>query len=352
MAKDYYDVLGVNKTASKDEIKKSFRDKAKKYHPDKGGDAQKFKEINEAYEVLSDDQKRSQYDQFGSAGPSYGGGANSSGFNTTGFSQDFGGFEDIFSTFFGQGRSGRGQSSSGRSSRGADMETEVHLSFEESVKGTVKHFSTKMYIECEACHGAGGKGSKSCPTCKGSGQVSQKFQTPFGVFSQATVCSTCSGEGKTFEEVCSHCHGQGRVEKKSNLEVKIPSGAAQGDILRVPGAGEAGARGGKKGDLYVHISVQSSQDFEREGINLISELPISVFDALLGGKFEVKTFWGKVELHVPENTRDADLLRIRGKGITKGSQIGDHIVKIRYVMPKKMTAKMREMLEQTKKEGR
>ena len=162
------------------------------------------------------------------------------------------------------------------------------------------------------------------------------------------MCSACDGEGKTFEEPCSHCHGQGRVEQKSTIDVSIPSGVSDGETLRVSGSGEAGMRGGRKGDLYVHIRVKPSREFIREGVNLISELPISVFDALLGGKFEVKTFWGKVDLHVLENTRDGDLLRIRGKGIVRGAQTGDHIVKIKYVMPKKLNAKMRALLEQAK----
>ncbi len=350
MSKDYYEVLGLSKGASKDEIKKAYRDQAKKHHPDRGGDEKEFKKIQEAYEVLSDDQKRSQYDQFGSAGPQFSG-ANGFGGGFSGFSQaDFGGFEDIFSSFFGGGMAGQARGRSQSKQRGSDLEVEVELDFDESMRGVQKTFSTKLYVECEACEGKGGKGEKNCGTCAGKGSVSQRFQTPFGAVAQQTVCPTCHGIGKEFETPCAKCGSEGRVEKKEKIEVDIPAGIVHGETLQLAGKGEVGRRGGSRGDLFVHVSVRPSAKFERRGVDLISQLEISVFDAIVGGAFEVETFWGKVDLKVPENTCDRQFLRIRGKGVKRGNQVGDHMVKIVYRMPKKVSKKLRELLEEAKKQ--
>lgn len=340
---NYYDLLGVSKTASKAEIKKAFRDKAKQHHPDKGGDEAKFKEINNAYDTLGDENKRSQYDQFGSEGPSMGGfgggGGGGGGFSA----QDFGGFEDIFSSFFGG--SGGGAQRTNQKSRGSDLEVEVTITFDEAVTGTKKTFNARNFEPCGDCDAKGGDGEKSCDMCGGSGSMVQNIQTPFGNVQQKRTCSKCHGAGKMFENVCKKCTGDGRVEKKTTIEVVIPSGIEHGTTLRVTGKGDAGKNGGGRGDLYVHVGVADSSKFDRRGLELLSAFSISVFDAILGGTFEVETFWGKVDLQVPENTRDGQVLRIKGKGIQSSGRVGDHLVRIEYIMPKKINGKIRKALE-------
>ena len=346
MSQKYYDLLGVSKSASKDEIKKAFRQKAKEHHPDKGGDEAKFKEINEAYEVLSDEGKKSNYDQFGEAGAQ--GGFGGGGFSGGGFdASSMGGFEDIFGSFFGGGGGG-GRRSSGPQ-KGADLEVSFDISFDEALKGASRSVPMTANVKCESCDAQGGKGVKTCDACNGTGSVRQQFKTPLGVVAQQVVCSVCSGEGKSFEEMCDKCHGEGRYEKRQDLEVNIPEGVDDGETLVMRGRGEAGRRGGKSGDIYVHIRVGGSKYFQRRGIDVLSTLEIPVVDALLGGTFSVKTFWGKVDLVVPENTSDRQVLRIRGKGVKRGGEEGDHMVTIRYVMPKKISKKVREKLEEVKK---
>ena len=340
---NYYDILGVSKTATKAEIKKAFREKAKKHHPDKGGDEAKFKEINNAYDTLGNENKKSQYDQFGSAGPNMGGFGGGGGASQGGFSaQDFGGFEDIFSNFFG-GQEGGGRQQT-QKSRGSDLEVEVNITFDEAVTGTKKTFSARNYEPCESCDSKGGDGQKNCDMCDGRGAMVQNIQTPFGNIQQKRTCSKCHGTGKMFENICKKCTGEGRVEKKTKIEVAIPAGIDHGTTLRVRGKGDAGKNGGTRGDLFVHVGVSDSSKFDRRGLDLLSDLEISVFDAILGGNFEVETFWGKVELNVPEKTRDGQVLRIKGKGIQSSGRVGDHLVKIEYVMPKKITSKMKEVL--------
>ena len=347
MAEDYYKILGVDKSASKAEIKKAFRKLAKKHHPDKGGDEETFKKINLAYETLSDDQKRAEYDQFGSAGPNMGGFGGSGGFSG-GFQQgnvNFDGFEDIFSSFFG-GAGARQHSRSSRNRQGADLEVEVEIPFEDALKGTTKKFKSSHYKRCEKCHGVGGEGMKTCEKCHGSGRISQQMRTPFGVIQQQTACPDCQGSGKTFEKVCSKCHGEGRYKDTTTITVKIPEGVRNGETLRVRGGGEAGIRGGESGDLFVHVRVKDSPKFERHGMDLYSVLEIPIFKALLGGKFVVETFWGKVELKIPELTRDGEKFKIRGKGVKRGGRQGDHIVQIKYKMPRRLTADMKGKLEE------
>lgn len=349
MAEDYYKILGVDKKASKADIKKAYRNLAKKHHPDKGGDAEKFKKISSAYDTLGDDKKRSQYDQFGSAGPNMGGfGGNSSGFSGGGFQSggnvNFDGFEDIFSSFFGGG--GGRQQSRRQNTRGADLEVEVKISFEESMNGVTKKFKSSHLKKCDKCDGAGGKGEKTCEQCQGTGKISQQMRTPFGVIQQQTTCPSCDGTGKNFAEKCSKCHGEGRHKETTTIAVEIPSGVQNGETLRVRGQGEAGIRGGQAGDLFVHIRVPDSAKFTRHGMNLYSVLDVPVFKALLGGEFMVKTFWGKVELKIPELSRDGEKFKIKGKGVKKNGVYGDHIVQIKYKMPKKITSSMRRKLEE------
>jgi molecular chaperone DnaJ len=351
MSQNYYELLGITKNASKQEIKKAFRAKAKEHHPDKGGDEAKFKEINQAYETLSDEQKRAYYDQFGSSAGMGGGGFSGGmgGFDFGGQAGEMGGFEDVFSSFFGFG--GRQSQSKTRKQKGADLEVEVLLTFDESINGVVKMFPAKIYETCEKCDGEGGFDKQECRTCHGSGQATQKFQTPFGVIQQKTTCSTCQGNGKLFKKICNKCKGEGRIEKKTKIEVKIPAGIAHGTTLRVRGKGDAGKNGGQNGDLFVHVQVRESNKFKRNRLNLMSELEISVFDAILGGIFEVETFWGKVDLKIPENTQDNQFLKISGKGVKTNSQVGDHLVQIKYKLPKKITKKLKEILEEAKKES-
>ena len=349
MSEDPYSILGVSKNATKAEIKKAFRDLSKKHHPDKGGDEARFQKISAAYNILSDDQKRAQFDQFGAAGgPSgFGGGGGFSG----GFSQaDFGDFEDIFSSFFGGGGGGRSSRGS-RAQRGADLEVSVVLDFDEAIKGVKKSFTSKNLEPCEKCKGEGGFDKKSCSKCNGSGSVSQRFQTPFGTVAQQTTCPECRGQGTSFSTRCSDCQGEGRIRQKKDIEIDIPAGISDGVTLRLSGKGEAGVRGGPRGDLYVHITVKPSNKFKRDGLNLITELEISVFDAILGGAYEIETFWGKVDLKVPENIRDRELLRIKGKGVDRDGDKGDHLVRINYKMPKKVSKKLREVLEEAKHES-
>ncbi len=351
MAKDFYDILGVSKDASKADIKKAFRKLSKEHHPDKGGDEAKFKEISEAYEILSDDQKRAQYDQFGSAGPGFGG-AGAGGFSGGGFSTaDFGDFEDIFSSFFGGGGGARrgGAGHRPQYTRGADLEVRVELKFEEAMKGIKKTFASRNLETCEECKGEGGFDQKTCSQCGGSGSVSQQFQTPFGQVAQQTACPGCKGRGKSFERTCSKCQGEGRVQQKKDVTIDIPAGVSDGETLRLSGQGEAGRHGGGHGDLYVHIFVEPSDEFHRRGDDILSTLDISVFDAILGGTFEIKTFWGKVDLKVPENTRDGQILRIKGKGVHRSGHKGDHLVKVEYEMPRKVSGKLKELLEEAKK---
>ncbi len=350
-----YETLGVSKSASKDEIKKAFRTKAKKHHPDKGGDAEAFKKINEAYETLSDDRKKAQYDQFGSMGGSAGGGAGGfGGFQGGNVDFDFGGmggaggFEDVFSSFFG-GVNNRTQQRN-TPQRGSDLEVDVTLDFDEAVKGISKTFPARRYESCHKCDTKGGEGQKTCSTCSGSGTMAQKFQTPFGVVQQQTTCGTCHGTGKTFETLCTGCKGDGRVENKSNIEVKIPAGLEDNTTLRMRGKGDAGKNGAGSGDLYIHIRVTPSKTFRRSGLNLESDLEVSIFDAILGTEVEVKTFWGKETITVPEKTEDGSIIKIVNQGIKRDGQSGDHLVKIKHVMPSKLSSKMRDLLEKVKKE--
>lgn len=347
MTNDPYNILGVEKTASEADIKKAYRAAAKKHHPDKGGNAEEFKKINEAYEILGDSKKRANYDQFGSAGNAGsqgfgGGGFHTSGFDTSGF--DFGGdMGDIFSSFFGGGSTaGHG----GRMNmRGADLEVEVILDFEDAMRGVIKKFSSTQFMSCEACKGKGGSGQKNCSTCSGSGRVSRQTRTPFGVIQQQGICPDCEGTGKTFDSKCSECSGEGRVRKSKKITIHIPEGVQTGETLRVRGDGEAGRKGGEAGDLFVHIRVKDSRTFERRGMDLLSELKLSPWEAMLGGMFPVETFWGKVKVEVSECTKDGTLMKIKGKGVKRSGRQGDHLVRIVYDMPKKLSKKEREALE-------
>ncbi|MBT3144761.1 molecular chaperone DnaJ [Neptunomonas phycophila] len=342
--KDYYDVLGVDRNASDQEIKKAFRRMAMKFHPDRNPDDKtsedKFKEVNEAYEVLSDAQKKAAYDQYGHAGvdPNMGGGGG--GFDG-GFSDVFG---DVFGDIFGGGGGGGRRSSV---QRGADLRYTMDLSLEEAVRGIEKTIKVPTLVGCETCDGSGakpGSSAKTCNTCGGMGQVRMQQ----GFFSVQQTCPTCRGEGKIISDPCNSCHGQGRVKKTKTLSVKIPAGVDTGDRIRLSGEGEAGSHGGPSGDLYVQVNVLEHPIFERDGRHLYCEVPISFVDAALGGELEVPTLDGRVKLKVPAETQTGKLFRLRGKGVApvRGGGAGDLMVRVAVETPVKLTSRQKELLKE------
>jgi len=369
MQKDYYNALGVDKNASKEEIKKAFHKQAHKYHPDKNkGDDKKFKEVNEAYQVLSDDQKRSRYDQFGSAdgGNGFGGfsaqGGPASGWD---FSQGFGGFSaqggpasgfdmgdlgDIFGDFFGGGM-GRGTRNA---RRGRDISTEIDLAFEESIFGVNRKILITKQSKCDICKGGGGKiGTKmnTCKTCGGNGQIREVRRSILGSFSTTKTCEVCLGVGKIPSEKCSNCHGAGVVRKQNEIDLNIPSGINNGEMLKMTGQGEE-IQSGHSGDLYIKVNVKTHPVFKRDGLNLTMDLPIKLTDALTGLVYNLKTLEGDtVEVKIPEGINHHELLRVRGKGVPSNRGRGDIILRIVVKMPSKLSRKSKELIEELKKEG-
>lgn len=358
--RDYYEVLGVDKTASEDELKKAFRKAAVKHHPDKeGGDEAKFKEVNEAYEVLKDKQKRQRYDQFGHAGvggAAGGGGGNPfegfdfGGFGGQGAHFDFGdgGLGDIFGQFFGGGASNQRT----RARRGNDVETVVRLEFEEAIFGVEKKLTLDMVDECSHCHGKRaepGHSMKSCETCKGSGQIPKVMNTMFGQIQQAVVCHTCEGRGQVPEKACTVCNGAGTQRHKQEITVKIPAGIDDGATIRLRERGEAIA-GGAKGDLYVHIRVKAHKKFTREGDIVLSEESISMVDAALGVEIDVETVDGSVRMKVPAGTQSGTDFKLSGHGVPHPGREsrGPHIVGIIVQTPTKLSKKQKELLMQFK----
>ena len=362
--KDYYKILGVDKKASKDEIKKAFYKLAHQHHPDKnGGDDKKFKEVNEAYQVLSDDKKRSHYDQFGTnpgatgygnGGFNYGGagfeGFDFSGFgNGQGFQFDFGDMGDFFDMFGG----GRG-SSRGRARRGEDLQVMVEISLAESYTGTSKKIIYNRHAKCDTCKGEGAKpGTKktNCKKCSGSGVVNTTKKTIFGVFQQQTVCPDCEGTGKIPEVKCSDCKGQGIKIKKEELNILIPEGTEDGEQLVLRSYGE-GVRGGESGDLYVIVRVQSDKKFLRKGLNLYTKIDLKLTDIILGNKITIKDVQNKdLEIEVPQNQNPKEQILVQGKGMKKGGRHGDLIVDINLNISKHISKKSKDLLEELKKEG-
>lgn len=350
--KDYYEVLGVDRNASEADIKKAFRKLARQYHPDVNpGDKKaeaKFKEINEAYEVLSDQQKRAQYDQFGHAafgqGGADGGAGGFGGFGGFG-GADFGGFGDIFDMFFG---GGGGQRRRGPA-KGADLRYNLEITFEEAAFGLEKDITIPRTEKCKKCQGSGaapGTSPKTCPKCKGTGQIQFTQSTPFGRFVQSTVCDECHGDGKVVDTPCPECSGSGLVRKMRQIHIKIPAGVDNGSRVRVTGEGEPGERGGPSGDLYVFIKVKPHKIFTREGNDVISEIKISFPQAALGDSVLVSTLDGKVELKIPEGTQSGTFFRLRNKGIpdVHGYGRGDHHVKVTVVTPNKLTDEQKKIL--------
>lgn len=347
--KDYYEVLGIQKGASDDEIKKAFRKLAIKYHPDKNqGDKeaeQKFKEINEAYQVLSDPEKRAHYDQFGTADPGAGFGAG--GFGGFDFS-DMGGFGDIFDTFFGGG--GSGSKRRNGPVRGNDIEYTLNLTFEEAIFGTEKEISITRSESCEECHGSGaapGTSAKTCPTCGGTGQVRVQRQTPLGSFVSTTTCDKCGGKGKIIESPCHTCHGKGSVRKNRKITVKVPAGVDTGNVMPLRGQGEHGQNGGSPGDLYIKIRVAPSKKFVRKGNDIYIDTHISMGHATLGIEIKVPTVDGDVKYKIPAGTQSGTLFRLKGKGVPRvnSSGRGDQYVKVIVDIPKNLNEKQKQALE-------
>lgn len=360
MAKDFYEVLGVSKDASEEDIKKAYRKLAHKYHPDKqGGNEAKFKEVNEAYQVLSDKQKRSQYDQFGHAFGSGQAGAGGfegfQGFSGGGF--DFGkgqGFEDIFSDIFSS--AGFGARSSGPKERvGSDIAVDVEISFEEMAKGVEKEIDLYKKVLCDSCEGTGAenKQTKTCPTCKGSGKVERTTKSFFGTFAQVTTCPECHGKGNIPEKKCKKCGGDGVVRDYSKVKVNIPAGIENGQTMRITGYGEMPRGGGRAGDLFVNIHVQDHPKFKRAGDNIHSKIEITFSQATLGDKVSVNTIEGPVKIKITPGTQSGDIFKIRGKGVKRLDSIrtGDHLVEVQVVTPKRLSRQQKSAIEDLKKAG-
>lgn len=353
--RDYYEVLGVSKSASKDEIKSAFRKKAKQYHPDLNKDdpsaADKFKEVQEAYSVLSDDDKRRMYDQYGHAGVSSGAGAsgysNFGGFGASDF--DFG---DIFDSFFGGSGFGfgGGSSSSSRGSRarrGSDVLMRVHLDFDDAVFGCNKKINVDVVEECDECDGKGGHGEEKCSTCHGSGTITTEQHTILGSFLSKTTCPDCGGAGKTFKRKCSNCKGTGKVRKNKNLTINIPAGINTGDRLRVSGKGNPGSSGGENGDLYLEFVVDEHDVYIRQDDDIYVEVPLSLTDALLGCKKEIPTLYGNVKINIAPGTNSGDKQRLRGKGVDNKyhNNKGDMYVVFKVYTPKKLTREQKSLID-------
>ena len=339
---DFYKVLGVERNASDAEIKKKYRSLTMKFHPDRNADnpeaaEAKFKQIKEAYEILSDPKKRSAYDQFGHAGidPSMGG--RPSGFGGEGFSDIFG---DVFGDIFGAGRQRGGVQ------RGSDLRYNLELTLEEAVAGTEAKIRVPVLVACDECNGSGAKKGSSpviCTTCHGHGQVRMQQ----GFFSVQQTCPTCRGTGKQIKDPCGKCYGQGRVQETKTLSAKIPAGVDTGDRIRLAGEGEAGERGGPAGDLYVEIRVKDHEIFTRDGANLYCEVPISFPTACLGGELQVPTLDGKVVLKIPAETQTGKLFRLRGKGVkpVRGGPVGDLLCKVQIETPVQLTKEQKALIE-------
>lgn len=354
MARDYYEILGVSRDADKEEIKRAYRRLARKYHPDvnkESGAEERFKEINRAYEVLSEPDTRARYDRFGEAGVA--GGVGVGGFQDMG---DMGGFADLFESFF-SGFAGAGQTRSRRSGpvRGDDLRLDLKLDFREAVFGGEKEIRISHLETCEVCSGSGAKPGtrpRTCSTCSGSGQVRRVTRTPFGSFTQVSTCPTCNGTGQMIEEKCDACEGNGVRQVTKKLKITIPAGVDNGTRLRISGEGDAGQRSGPPGDLYVYLFVNEDAEFQREGINVLSEIKISYLQAILGCRIEVNTVDGPQELLVPAGTQPNTVITLENHGVPRlGNPVsrGDHLITILIDIPTKITTEERELLEKLAK---
>ena len=352
MPRDYYEVLGVDKGASDDEIKKAFRQQAKKYHPDlHPGDKEaetKFKEVNEAYSVLSDPDKKAKYDRFGHAGVDPNGFGGGGGGAYSAYDVDLG---DIFSSFFGGGFGGSSRRRTGPQ-KGADLKYHMALEFMEAAFGCTKTFQITKEDICKSCNGSGaqpGTTPETCPTCRGAGRVQQQTQTLFGMTMVTKACPTCNGRGTVIKTPCSQCRGKGRLRTVKNLSVQIPAGVDTGDLLPIRNEGEPGTNGGPYGDLYIEFRVKKHDVFERNGINTSCSVPITYAQAALSGEVEVPTIYGKEKYTLKEGTQPGDTITIRGKGIpNKGNpnMKGDHVVKFVLEVPTGLSREQKQLLKQ------
>jgi len=350
MARDYYEVLGVSRSADQEEIKRSYRRLARKYHPDvnkESGAEELFKEVNRAYEVLSEPETRARYDRFGEAG------VGSAASGAAGFQDfgDMGGFADIFESFFG---GFGGATTGGRRrgpTRGDDLRLDLKLGFKEAVFGGEKEIKIAHLETCNTCNGSGAKpGTRpvTCTTCGGNGQVRRTTRTPFGSFAQVSTCPTCNGTGEMVEERCDTCGGSGQRQESKKLKITIPAGVDNGTRLRVSGEGDTGQKGGTAGDLYVYLFVEEDAHFRRDGVNILSDLKITYLQAILGAKIEVETVDGKVDLEVPAGTQPNTVLTLENRGVPKlGNPVsrGDHLITVQVQIPTRLKPEERELVE-------
>ena len=351
--RDYYEVLGVSKGASEDEIKKAYKKLARKYHPDLNPDnkeaEEKFKEVNEAYEILSDPNKKARYDQFGFAGvdPNYGAGGAGGGFDG-GF--DFGDLGDIFGSFFGGGFGGGRRTNPNAPQRGESIRLSLAISFEEAAFGCEKEVSVDRMEQCGTCHGNGcaaGTTPEVCPDCHGTGQVQVRRQTPMGVFATSSPCGRCGGKGKIILQPCPDCRGSGAVRRRKTIQVSIPAGIDNGQTISVRGQGSAGKNGGPAGDLLVTITVRPHELFRREGTSVLCDAPITFAQAVLGAELEIPTIDGKVKYDLPEGTQSGTTFRLKGKGIPaiNGRGRGDQYVTVYIETPRNLNREQKEALK-------
>ncbi len=354
--KDYYSTLGIEKNASKDDVKKAFHKLAHKYHPDKkGGDEAKFKEINEAYTVLSDEGKRAQYDQYGSAdgNPGQGfGGFGAGGFDFSGFANGANGVEfdlgDIFGDMFGMGRRG-----GSRARRGRDISIDVELDFKDAVFGADRSMILNKTTPCATCGGDGAKpgtSKETCKTCNGKGKLHETKSSMFGTFSTVTTCSTCHGRGQVPKEKCETCKGAGVSKGQQEVKIRIPAGIDDGEMIRLTGAGEA-IQNGTAGDLYVKVHVKAHPKFRKEGVDLIMDMDVKLTDALLGAKQKIQTLEGNEEITIPAGVKTNDIIRLKGKGVPAGDRRGNLLIRVTVDVPAKLSKKAKELVEGLKEEG-
>ena len=351
--RDYYEVLGVSKGASEDEIKKAYKKMARKYHPDLNpGDKsaeEKFKEVNEAYEVLSDADKRARYDQYGHAGvdPNFGAGGFGGGFDG-GF--DFSDLGDIFGSFFGGGFGGGRRTNPNAPQRGESIRMSIAISFEEAAFGCEKEVTVERYEACDTCHGSGcapGTSPEVCPDCHGTGTVQVRRQTPMGVFATSSPCPKCGGKGRIIHQPCKDCRGSGMMRKKKTIQASIPAGIDNGQTISIRGQGNAGRNGGPAGDLLITITVRPHELFRREGTSVLCEAPITFTQAVLGAELEIPTIDGKVKYTLPEGTQSGTTFRLKGKGIPSinGRGRGDQYVTVYIETPRNLNKEQKEALK-------
>ena len=352
--RDYYEVLGVSRGASEDEIKKAYKKMARKYHPDLNpGDKtaeEKFKEVNEAYEVLSNPDKKARYDQYGHAGvdPNFGAGGFGGGGFDGGF--DFGDLGDIFGSFFGGGFGGGRRTNPNAPQRGESIRMSIAISFEEAAFGCEKEVTVERYETCDTCHGSGcapGTSPEVCPDCHGTGTVQVRRQTPMGVFATSAPCAKCGGKGRIIHQPCKDCRGSGMVRKKKTIQASIPAGIDNGQTISIRGQGNAGKNGGPAGDLLITITVRPHELFRREGTSVLCEAPITFTQAVLGAELEIPTIDGKVKYTLPEGTQSGTTFRLKGKGIPSinGRGRGDQYVTVYIETPKNLNREQKEALK-------